>query len=71
MDLIQASIVDIADAVKAKKVSAKEITTQFIKRAESINPKLNAYTSFNNGALQDAEAIDARIAKGEDAGVLA
>jgi aspartyl-tRNA(Asn)/glutamyl-tRNA(Gln) amidotransferase subunit A len=71
MDLIQASIVDIADAVKTKKVSAKEVTAQFIKRAESINPKLNAYTSFNKDALRDAESIDARIAKGEDVGVLA
>ncbi|WP_413289538.1 Asp-tRNA(Asn)/Glu-tRNA(Gln) amidotransferase subunit GatA [Bdellovibrio sp. HCB337] len=71
MDLSQASIVEITEAVKTKKVSAKEVTTHFMKRAETLNPKLNAYTSFNPNAAKDAEAIDARISKGEDVGVLA
>ena len=71
MDLINASITEIADAVKSKKTSAKEVTTQFMKRAESLNPKLNAYTSLNSNALKEAEAIDARIAKGEDIGAMA
>lgn len=71
MDLINASITEIADAVKAKKTSAKEVTTHFMKRAESLNPKVNAYTSLNNNAIKEAEAIDARIAKGEDVGVMA
>ncbi|MGZ3743390.1 MAG: Asp-tRNA(Asn)/Glu-tRNA(Gln) amidotransferase subunit GatA [Pseudobdellovibrionaceae bacterium] len=71
MDLIQASIVDIAEIVKTKKISAKEVAAQFMKRAEAINPKLNAYTSFNKNLLQDAEIIDSRIAKGEDVGALA
>ncbi|MBS1969131.1 MAG: Asp-tRNA(Asn)/Glu-tRNA(Gln) amidotransferase subunit GatA [Bdellovibrionales bacterium] len=71
MDLINASITEIADAVKLKKTSAKEVTTQFMKRAESLNPKLNAYTSLNSNALKEAEAIDARIAKGEDIGAMA
>lgn len=71
MDLTRASITEIAEAVKAKKVSAKEVTTHFMKRAESLNPKLNAYTSFNKHATHEAEAIDVRIARGEDVGVMA
>jgi aspartyl-tRNA(Asn)/glutamyl-tRNA(Gln) amidotransferase subunit A len=71
MDLTHASIVDIAEAVKTKKVSAKEVTAHFLKRAESLNPKLNAFTSINQHALKDAEDIDARIASGDDVGPLA
>ncbi|MBC7371089.1 MAG: Asp-tRNA(Asn)/Glu-tRNA(Gln) amidotransferase subunit GatA [Bdellovibrionaceae bacterium] len=71
MELTHASIVEIADAVKTKKVSAKEVTTHFQKRAEALNPQLNAFTSMNKNAVKEAEEIDARIAKGEDVGLLA
>lgn len=71
MELLNASISEIASAIKTKKVSAKEVTSLFMKRAEGLNPKLNAYTSFNTNAIHEAEAIDSRIAKGEDVGVLA
>jgi len=71
MDLINASMTEIAEAVRTKKASAKEVTAFFMKRAEALNPKLNAYTSLNNQAVQEAESIDVRIAKGEDVGVMA
>src|SRR5437868_2806551 len=71
MDLTQASIIEIAEAIKSKKVSAKEVTTHFLKRTETLNPKLNAFTSINPQAMAHAEGIDARIASGEDVGPLA
>ncbi len=71
MDLTFASLSEISDAVKAKKISAKEVATHFQKRIESLDSKLNAFTSHNPDALKDAENIDARIAKGEDVGRLA
>lgn len=71
MDLTFASISEIAEAVKTRKVSVKEVTLHFQKRIESLNPKLNAFTSTNPLAIQEAEALDARITKGEDVGVLA
>ncbi len=71
MDLINASITEIANAVQTKKASAKEVMTQFMKRAERLNPKLNAYTSLNSHAIKEAEAIDVRIAKNEDVGRMA
>jgi aspartyl-tRNA(Asn)/glutamyl-tRNA(Gln) amidotransferase subunit A len=71
MELTHAPITDIADAIKSKKVSAKEVTAHFLKRAEALNPQLNAFTSMNPHALADAEKIDARISKGEDVGPLA
>ncbi|MFV8256904.1 Asp-tRNA(Asn)/Glu-tRNA(Gln) amidotransferase subunit GatA [Bdellovibrio bacteriovorus] len=71
MDLTFASISEIADAVKSRKISAKEVALHFQKRIEALNPKLNAFTSLNPLAVQDAEALDARIAKGENVGLLA
>lgn len=71
MDLTFASLSEIAEAVKSKKVGAKEIVTHFQKRIQSLDSKLNSFTSMNENALKEAEAIDARIFKGEDVGVLA
>nr|BFD66541.1 hypothetical protein HAGR004_15630 [Bdellovibrio sp. HAGR004] len=71
MDLTFATLSEIAEAVKSKQISAKEVTTHFQSRIDSLNGKLNAFTSLNENALKEAELLDARIAKGEDAGVLA
>lgn len=71
MDLTFASFSEVVDAVKAKQVSAKEVTAHFHKRVELLNSKLNAFTSVNESAVKDAEALDARMARGEDIGVLA
>lgn len=62
---------EIASAVKEKKVSAKEVATAFMQRVEKIDSQLNSFTSKNPNLLKEAEEIDARIAKGEDVGVLA
>lgn len=71
MDLTFASMSEIVDAVKTKKVSVKEITHHFKTRIENIDGKLNSFTSINPNAANEAEALDARLAKGEDLGVLA
>lgn len=71
MNLTFASLNEIADAVKTKKVSAKEVITHFQNRIQSLDKNLNAFTSLNPHAVQDAELIDLRIAKGEDVGPLA
>ena len=71
MDLTTAPLSEIADAVRGKKVSVKEVTTHFQKRIQGLDKQLNAFTSINETAVQEAEAIDARIAKGEDVGLLA
>lgn len=71
MDLTFASMTEIALAVKSKKVSAKEVATHFQKRIKNLDGQLNSFTSINEKVLQEAEALDARIAKGEDVGPLA
>ncbi len=71
MELTFASMTDIAEAIRTKKVSAKEVAQHFEKRIKTIDSKLNSFTSLNESAIKDAEAIDARIAKGEEVGALA
>lgn len=71
MDLTQASFKQVSDAVKAKSISAVEVTKFFISRAEKLNPKLNAYIAFNEQALAEATAVDNKIQKGEAVGLLA
>jgi len=56
----------------AKKVSAEEIARQALKFAETENPKTNAYLTFApERALASAQAVDRKIAAGEDPGPLA
>ncbi len=43
----------------------------FKKRIDSLDGKIHSFISKNSHAIKDAEAIDARIAKGEDVGVMA
>ncbi len=71
MDLINSSFKTIAGAVKAKKISAVETTQFFLKRIEAGDKKINSYITMNEKALDEAKAIDARLAKGEDPGLLA
>jgi aspartyl-tRNA(Asn)/glutamyl-tRNA(Gln) amidotransferase subunit A len=71
MDLLTAGLSDIASAVKSKKISAKEVSRFFLDRAARLDSKLNAFVGLNPQLLEQAEAIDQRVAKGEDPGVLA
>ncbi|UYL10497.1 Asp-tRNA(Asn)/Glu-tRNA(Gln) amidotransferase subunit GatA [Bdellovibrio sp. SKB1291214] len=71
MELTFASISDISEAVKTKKISAKEVADHFQKRIGSLDKQLNSFTSINPDSLKQAEALDDRIAKGEDVGLLA
>lgn len=71
MDLTFSSMHEIAEAVRTKKVSAKEVAQHFHKRIKDLDPKLNSFITVNEKAAEDAAAIDARLAKGEDVGPLA
>ena len=56
----------------AKKTSAEEIAREALKFAEAENPKTNAYLTFSpERALAAAQAVDQKIAAGEDPGPLA
>jgi aspartyl-tRNA(Asn)/glutamyl-tRNA(Gln) amidotransferase subunit A len=66
------TIDSIRDGLLKKKFSAEEFTRDFLEHAERENPKTNAYLTFASvRAMAAAEAVDRKIAAGEDPGALA
>jgi len=60
---------EIADAVRTGAVSAREVTRAALERIAARNPALNAFVYLDaEGALAQADAIDAAVAKGDDPG---
>jgi amidase len=71
-DLWRLSAADLAALVKSKKVSAKEAATAALLRLDAVNPRINAVIDHRpDDALKQASQVDAAIARGEDAGLLA
>src|SRR3954447_26200846 len=71
-DLWRLSAADLASLIKSKKLSAKEAAQAALARLDAVNPKINAVVDHRpDEVLAQAAAIDASIARGEDAGPLA
>ncbi|MFM9995836.1 MAG: Asp-tRNA(Asn)/Glu-tRNA(Gln) amidotransferase subunit GatA [Phycisphaerales bacterium] len=63
---------EIAGAVRARTVSAEEVTRAVLARLDASDPKLHAFLQvFHAEAVDHARAIDARIARGDTVGPLA
>ena len=72
MDLYTLTAHEIRDMIKEKKISSKEATQSAIERINQVEDKVESYvTVLSDEAIAQAEAIDAKIAKGEDVGSLA
>lgn len=70
-DLCFTPATDLADAVRAKKLSAVEITTAVLNRAAALEPRLNAFAYLAaEEAMGAAEAADRALANGEPIGPL-
>lgn len=70
-DIWRMSATEIAEAVRSKQLSAVEVTMAHLARIEDVNKAINAVVQeFPDEALASAKAVDARIANGNDAGVL-
>ncbi len=70
-DLWRLSAAEMAALIRAKKVSAKEAATAALARLDAVNPKINAVVDHRpEDVLAQASAVDAAIARGEDAGPL-
>jgi aspartyl-tRNA(Asn)/glutamyl-tRNA(Gln) amidotransferase subunit A len=66
------SIGSIREGLLKKEFSAAEFTRQALEHAEKENPATNAYLTFSAvRAMATAEAVDCKIAAGEDPGPLA
>ncbi len=71
-DLWRLSATELAALIKSKKVSAKEAATAALARLDAVNPRINAVVDHKPAeVLAEAAVVDAKIARGEDAGVLA
>ena len=69
-ELLKLSLVEARNALRAKKISAKELAKVYIGAIEKRNPEFNAFITLTpERALADAEKADKRIAEGK-AGVL-
>ncbi len=65
------SAIEVAQAIQARQVSAREVVSSCLNRAAEVNPKLNAVVDLMpDEALQAADAADAAIAKGDAVGPL-
>ncbi len=72
IDFQRQSIEDLADDVRAGRVSARELTTHALERVASLNGTLNAFVAVDgDAAIKAAAAVDALVASGEDPGALA
>ena len=70
-ELWRLSATQLADRIRWKAVSAREAAQSALDRLDAVNPAINAVVDHRpEQVLADADAIDARIAKGEDVGLL-
>ena len=62
----------IARAVRSGDLSARAVAEAALARVAAVNPAINAFTTVTERrALAEADAVDAKIARGEDPGALA
>lgn len=71
MDLTFSSMSEIGEAVRSKKVSAKEVTNHYADRIRHLDKQLNSFITVNENAAFEAMKIDEKIARGEEVGPLA
>ncbi len=65
------TILEAAAALRARKISSRELTVAALSRARALQPKLNTFLTFlEESALARAAALDDELAKGNDRGPL-
>lgn len=70
-DLLALPVSELAELIKARKISSVELTKLVLAQARRLNPSINAYVSFREDqALTEAKAMDAEIAAGKYRGPL-
>jgi aspartyl-tRNA(Asn)/glutamyl-tRNA(Gln) amidotransferase subunit A len=65
------TVLEIREAIRSKKLSAREVTSAYLTRIDELDRNLGCYYRIDReGALAQARAVDDRITRGEDAGPL-
>lgn len=63
--------VDLAAAIRSKKLKSREVVEAHLARIASVNPRVNAVTAtLDEAALEAADSADARVAAGQAMGPL-
>jgi len=71
MSIHQLSASALAACIRQKSISARDAAETALSRLAAVNPAINAVVDFRpDDVLAEADAIDARIARGEDVGIL-
>ena len=61
----------LAEAIRRRDVSSRELLEHYLARVEALNPPLNAVVTLDpDGARMAADAADASLARGDDVGPL-
>jgi Asp-tRNA(Asn)/Glu-tRNA(Gln) amidotransferase A subunit family amidase len=72
MDFRQETVVGLAARVRAREISARELTEAAVARIEAVNGRVNAFVAHDfDDALDQADRVDERLGRGEDVGPLA
>jgi amidase len=70
VSLVDRPAAEIRDLVATRQVSAREVLQATRERIARVNPVVNAIVTMNDGADDDAAAVDAALARGETPGLL-
>ena len=71
-NLWRLSATELASLIRSRKISAMDAARAALERLEAVNPKINAVVDYRpEQTLAEADAIDKKIADGEDPGLLA
>ncbi|HEX2091983.1 MAG TPA: amidase family protein [Longimicrobiaceae bacterium] len=70
-DLALLPAAELARRVRARELSPVEVLDACLERVERLNGVLNAVVTLNPRVREEAEALERRLARGEDPGILA
>ncbi|MER8866680.1 amidase [Mesorhizobium sp. M0751] len=71
-DICRLSAVELAEKIRRRQLSVREVIAAFLDRIEAVNPLVNAIVSLREHAdiLREADSADAHLARGGDTGSL-
>ncbi|MBV9471105.1 MAG: Asp-tRNA(Asn)/Glu-tRNA(Gln) amidotransferase subunit GatA [Abitibacteriaceae bacterium] len=71
MPLTELTAYQLAQQIKTRKISCREVTNEFLSRIEEVEPRVKAFvTVLPDEARRRADLLDKRLAGGEDIGLL-
>jgi amidase len=69
-ELVSESASTLVDLIRTRAISPVEVVSAFLSRIEEINPKLNAVVTIATDVLDQAQAAEAAVLRGDELGPL-